>query len=45
MAKMGFHKLNELIGRCDLLEPAEPLNEKVKVNFTMNEWIANHLPN
>ena len=31
MAKMGFRKLNEMIGRCDLLEPADPLNEKVKV--------------
>lgn len=31
MAKMGFRKLNEIIGRCDLLEPADPLNEKVKV--------------
>ena len=31
MAKMGFCKLNEMIGRCDLLEAADPLNEKVKV--------------
>lgn len=32
MAKMGFRKLNDMIGRCDLLEPAEPLNAKVKVS-------------
>ncbi|KAK2570832.1 Glutamate synthase [NADH] [Acropora cervicornis] len=31
MAKMGFCKLNEMIGRCDLLEAADPLNEKVKL--------------
>lgn len=33
MAKMGFRKLNDMIGRCDLLEPAEPLNAKVKVRL------------
>lgn len=33
MAKMGFRKLNDMIGRCDLLEPAEPLNAKVKVSW------------
>lgn len=33
MAKMGFRKLNDMIGRCDLLEPAEPLNAKVKVSL------------
>ena len=32
MAKMGFRKLNDMIGRCDYLEPAEPLNDKVKVS-------------
>ena len=31
MAKMGFRKLSDMTGRCDLLEPADPLNEKVKV--------------
>ena len=33
MAKMGFRKLSEMVGRCDYLEPADPLNEKVKVHF------------
>ena len=33
MAKMGFRKLSEMVGRCDFLEPADPLNEKVKVHF------------
>ena len=33
MAKMGFRKLNDMIGRCDVLEPAEPLNAKVKVSL------------
>ncbi|KAJ7394219.1 hypothetical protein OS493_000021 [Desmophyllum pertusum] len=31
MAKMGFRKVNEMIGRCDFLEPADPLNAKVKL--------------
>lgn len=35
MAKMGFRKLNDMIGRCDLLEPAEPLNAKVKVRLIL----------
>ena len=33
MAKMGFRRLSEMVGRCDYLEPADPLNEKVKVHF------------
>ena len=32
MAKMGFRKLSDMIGRCDVLEPAQPLNAKVKVS-------------
>ncbi|XP_078373779.1 uncharacterized protein LOC144657317 isoform X1 [Oculina patagonica] len=31
MAKMGFRKLTDMIGRCDYLEPADPLNAKVKL--------------
>ncbi|XP_058953024.2 uncharacterized protein [Pocillopora verrucosa] len=31
MAKMGFRRLSEMVGRCDYLEPADPLNEKVKL--------------
>ena len=42
MAKMGFRKMNEMIGRCDLLEPANPLNDKVKVSQVNSPFV--HLP-
>ena len=42
MAKMGFRKMNEMIGRCDLLEPADPLNDKVKVSQVNSPFV--HLP-
>ena len=42
MAKMGFRKMSEMIGRCDLLEPADPLNDKVKVSQVNSPFV--HLP-
>ena len=34
--------MNEMIGRCDLLEPANPLNDKVKVSQVNSPFV--HLP-
>ena len=42
MAKMGFRKMNEMIGRCDLLEPADPLNDKVKVSQVNSPLYISH---